>query len=38
MENKELYSIFPELGYEVFEEKIENLWSFICMLIAMLFV
>jgi hypothetical protein len=21
MENKELYSIFPELGYEVFEEK-----------------
>jgi hypothetical protein len=22
MENKELYSIFPELGYEVFEEKI----------------
>jgi hypothetical protein len=24
MENKELYSIFPELGYEVFEEKIEK--------------
>jgi hypothetical protein len=24
MENKELYSIFPKLGYEVFEEKIEK--------------
>jgi hypothetical protein len=24
MENKEFYSIFPELGLEVFEEKIEN--------------
>jgi hypothetical protein len=24
MENKELYSIFPELGHEVFEEKIEK--------------
>jgi hypothetical protein len=24
MENKELYSMFPELGYEVFEEKIEK--------------
>jgi hypothetical protein len=24
MENKELYSIFPELGYEVFEEKIRK--------------
>jgi hypothetical protein len=24
VENKELYSIFPELGYEVFEEKIEK--------------
>jgi hypothetical protein len=24
MENKELYSIFPELGREVFEEKIEK--------------
>jgi hypothetical protein len=38
MENKELYNIFPELRNEVFEEKIKNLWSFICMLIAMLFV
>jgi hypothetical protein len=38
MENKELYSIFPELGHEVFEEKIENLWNFICVLIAMLLV
>jgi hypothetical protein len=24
MENKEIYSIFPELGYDVFEEKIEK--------------
>jgi hypothetical protein len=24
MENKEFYSIFPMLGYEVFEEKIEK--------------
>jgi hypothetical protein len=24
MENKEFYSIFPELGREVFEEKIEK--------------
>jgi hypothetical protein len=24
MENKEFYSIFPTLGYEVFEEKIEK--------------
>jgi hypothetical protein len=24
MENKEFYSIFPELGYKVFEEKIEK--------------
>jgi hypothetical protein len=24
MENKELYCIFPELGHEVFEEKIEK--------------
>jgi hypothetical protein len=24
MENKEFYSIFPELGHEVFEEKIEK--------------
>jgi hypothetical protein len=24
MENKELYSIFPELGHGVFEEKIEK--------------
>jgi hypothetical protein len=24
MENKEFYSIFPELGYGVFEEKIEK--------------
>jgi hypothetical protein len=24
MENKELYSIFPELGCEMFEEKIEK--------------
>jgi hypothetical protein len=24
MENKELYNIFPELGHEVFEEKIEK--------------
>jgi hypothetical protein len=24
MENKELYSIFPELGHEVFEEKIRK--------------
>jgi hypothetical protein len=32
MENKEFYSIFPELGHEVFK----NLWSFIR--IAMLFV
>jgi hypothetical protein len=38
MENKEFYNIFPELGYEVFEEKIKNLWRFICMIIAMLFV
>jgi hypothetical protein len=24
MENKEFYSIFPEIGIEVFEEKIEK--------------
>jgi hypothetical protein len=24
MENKEFFSIFPTLGYEVFEEKIEK--------------
>ena len=24
MENKEFYSIFPELGHEVFEEKIKK--------------
>jgi hypothetical protein len=24
MENKELYSIFPELGHEVFEKKIRK--------------
>jgi hypothetical protein len=38
MENKEFYSIFPELGHEVLKRNLENLWSFIHMLIAMLFV
>jgi hypothetical protein len=38
MENKELYSIFPELGHEVFEEKIEKPMELFCMLIAMLLV
>jgi hypothetical protein len=38
MENKELDSIFPELGHEVFEEKIRKPLEFICMLIAMLLV
>jgi hypothetical protein len=27
MENKELYSIFPQLRHEVFEEKIEKLFE-----------
>jgi hypothetical protein len=34
----ELYSIYLELGHEVFEEKLKDLWNFICMLIAMLLV
>jgi hypothetical protein len=36
MENKEFYRIFPELGYGVFEEKIEKPWSLICKLIVLL--
>jgi hypothetical protein len=35
---RELYSIYLEIGHEVFDEKIKNLWSFIYMLIAMLLV
>jgi hypothetical protein len=38
MENKELYSIFPELGHEVFEEKIEKPMELYGMLIAILLV
>ena len=38
---REFYKIYLEIGHDAFEEKIKNLWNFICitiMLVAMLLV